>query len=91
MRTLLFPLKSHTHVRLELLSILFLVGFLLGHSFFLLIHIVVDDFHCSLTLLLLRLRFIFPLISKLSGKFGRTVAFLSLELVSILLLLGLRI
>lgn len=50
-------------------------------------HVVLDDFHGSLALSLFRLCFVGSLLLELGSKFSNTIAFLSLALISVILLL----
>ena len=84
--SLLF-LEGHTHVLLHLLRLIQFRQLRLIDELLFRLHVVLDDFHGSLALSQFGLRFVGSLLLELGSKFSHTVAFLSLALISVHLLL----
>ena len=86
---LLLFFESNAHVGLKLLSILLLIKIMLSLALLLFLHVLSNHLHRSFALLLLSLCLIFPFFVQLSSKSSHAITFVSLELFSIPLLLGL--
>ena len=85
--TSLLFFQGHSHILLNLFRFVhFRLLCLIGELLFRL-HIVLDDFHGSLALSLFRRSFVGSLFLELGSKFSNTIAFLSLALISVHLLL----
>lgn len=81
---LLLLFKSHSHVELNLLDLFLLAQLLLEHPILLLLHIVLDDLHCSLALFGLRIQLLVFFDFDLGCKLGDTTALFLFALFSIL-------
>ena len=88
--SLLFLIKGQAHVGLQLLRIELLVCLVLRLTLPLLMHVVPDDLHCSLALLLLHRSLVLTFILEVISKLRDPIPLLSFELISVSLLLGLH-
>ena len=85
--TCLFFLESHAHVLLDLGGLVSLLAFGFSNQLFLSRHVVFDDFHGSLALILFTSSLVHTLVLKLCCKLLYAVTLLSLSLVKVVLLL----
>mmetsp|Transcript_26051 Transcript_26051/g.32515 ORF Transcript_26051/g.32515 Transcript_26051/m.32515 type:complete len:257 (-) Transcript_26051:1167-1937(-) len=74
--------QGQAHILLDLLSLMLLVAFHLGHSLPLLLHVVLYHFHCSLTRLLLSLCLVCALLFEFGSQLSHAVSLLVLALFS---------
>lgn len=85
--TSLLFFQGHSHILLNLSRFVHFRQLRLIGELLLRLHVVLDDFHGSLALSLFRLSFVGSLLLELGSKFSNTIAFLSLALISVHLLL----
>ena len=85
--TCLFFLESYAHVLLDLSGLDRLLSLGFSNQLFLGLHVVFDDLHGCLALLLFTSSLVHTLVLKLCCKFRDAIALLSLPLVKIVLLL----